>query len=464
MTAGLVDRFREHVARARLLPEPGTALVAVSGGPDSVALLDLLDHVALELGLTLVVAHADHGMQADSRTVGQAVRDLAARFVLPFESVELRLGPGASETVARRARYRWLREVQRTRGARYLVTAHQRDDQVETILWRALKGSGMAGLAGIPARGQGGLVRPLLPFSKTELVAYAAARDLPVHDDPANRDPRHARSWLRAVLLPQLMERFGETVGRDLLRLGRHARADRRGWDRVLQLLPELALRVTSNGVDVARGPLVGYDPAVSRALLAAAARQAGLVLGPEKARRVLGLGAGGSGRRVELGAGWVAEAEFDRLRIHRPREVAPQLLAEPGERGEAVFGEFVVRWEAAAVPEQAALERTGWSTWIGGDEASWELRTPRAGDRMVPLGGVGNRTVRRLLMEARVPRGARQSYPVIARGETILWVPGVCRSAADLPVPGTQGLRLDVIEHGRPAADGRQESRPGGV
>ena len=464
MATGLVDRFRAHLERSRLFPEPGTALVAVSGGPDSVALLDLLDHVAPELGLTLVVAHADHGIRADSRTVARVVKDLAVRFVLPFESVELRLGSDASETVARRARYRWLRDVQRTRGARYLVTAHQRDDQIETILWRALKGSGMAGLAGIPARGQGGLVRPLLPFSKAELARYAAARELPVHDDPANRDPRHARSWLRTVLLPQLAERFGDTVGNDLLRLGRHARADRRAWDRVLQLLPELALRVTSNGFDVARRSLVGYDPNVSRALLVAAARQAGLRLGPRQADRILGLGGGDSGRRVELGAGWVAEAEFDRVRVHRPQDEVPQAVAEPGDRGEAVFGEFVVRWAPESVPENAALERTGWSTWIGADAASWELRTPRAGDRMVPLGGVGRRTVSRLLMEARVPRGARGSYPVIARGDTILWVPGVCRSAADLPVPGTQGLRLDVIEHGRPEADGREAARPGSL
>jgi len=456
----LLERVRAHLGRTALFAEPGMALVAVSGGPDSVALLDLLDHLAPELGLTLAVAHADHGIRADSRTVGRAVRDLAERYVLPFETIELRLGPEATETGARRARYRWLRDVQRIRGARYLVTAHQRDDQIETILWRALKGSGVAGLAGIPARGPRGLVRPLLPFAKADLAAYAAARDLPVHDDPANRDPRHARSWLRTVLVPQLAARFGETVGRDVLRLGRHARMDRRAWDQVLHLLPDLALRITSDGFDVARRPLVGYDPAVSRALLAAAGRQAGIRIGPEKAGRVLGLGVGDSGRRVELGEGWVAEAEFERLRIYRPQEIAPQPVAEPGERGEAVFGEFVVRWEPAAVPEQAALERAGWSTWIGADEASWELRTVRAGDRMVPLGGVGHRPVRRLLMEARVPRGARGSYPVIARGETVLWVPGVCRSAADLPAPGTRGLRLDVIEHGRPEPNGRQEAR----
>src|SRR5207244_13456535 len=114
--ASLLDRFREHLQRARLLTRPGTAIVAVSGGPDSVALLDLLHAVAAERGLALVVAHADHGMQADSRLVGQAVRELATRYRLPFVLGELHLVPDASETVERRARSAWLREVSRRRA------------------------------------------------------------------------------------------------------------------------------------------------------------------------------------------------------------------------------------------------------------------------------------------------------------------------------------------------------------
>ena len=152
-------------------------MVAVSGGPDSVALLDLLHTLAPDLGLSLVVAHADHGIQADSGTVGQAVAALARRYGLPFELGELRLGSEASETAARRARYAWLAEVQRHRAARYLVTAHHSDDQVETIVLRLLRGSGPAGLAGMPARARGGLVRPLLPFTRRDLVVAVVRGD-----------------------------------------------------------------------------------------------------------------------------------------------------------------------------------------------------------------------------------------------------------------------------------------------
>src|SRR5258708_4561802 len=149
LTASLPERFRAHLTRARLFRAPGTALVAVSGGADSVALLDLLHAVAPELGLALVVAHADHGIQAAGRAVGRTVEKLAEQYGLRFETVELHLGPDATETAARRARYGWLREIQHRLGAAYLVTAHHQDDQIETVVLRALRGSAPAGLAGI---------------------------------------------------------------------------------------------------------------------------------------------------------------------------------------------------------------------------------------------------------------------------------------------------------------------------
>src|SRR2546423_11728559 len=104
----LLERLRAHLDRARLFPAPGSAVLAVSGGPAPVALLDLMLAVARERGLSLGVAHADHGIRADSRTVGQSVGELARRAGLPVELGELQLRPRATETAARRARYAWL--------------------------------------------------------------------------------------------------------------------------------------------------------------------------------------------------------------------------------------------------------------------------------------------------------------------------------------------------------------------
>ena len=451
----LPERFRAHVTRARLFRGPGKALVAVSGGADSVALLDLLHGVAPELGLTLVVAHVDHGIQTAGRAVGRTVGKLAEKYGWPFETVELQLGPDATETEARRARYAWLREAQHRLDAAYLVTAHHQDDQIETVVLRALRGSAPAGLAGIAQRGRDGLVRPLLPFTHRVLVEHVAARGLKAHDDPANADPRHLRSWVRATLLPLLIERLGAGVSGDLRRLGRQAAADRRAWDRALQLVPELELQVSSTGFAVARGPLRGYDDSLAVALLRAAARRAGgPVLGPAKARRLVALAGRPSGRRLSLGGGWTAEVAFDRLRVARKMECAAERIVPSGERGSAIFGAFQIDWAPEAAPAPAKVKRGGWTTWVDG--SGWELRAPEKGDELLPLGGVGHRPLRRLLMEARVPRSERASYPVVARGETILWVPGICRSTDGLPAPGTKAVRLDVTQHGTAQADRR--------
>src|SRR2546428_869882 len=251
--ASLLDRFSDHLQRARLLAQPGTAIVAVSGGTDSVALLDLLQAVAAERGLALVVAHADHGIQEASGDVGKWVGGLAARYGLPFELGELNLGPNATETTARRARYASLRQVQRRRAARYLVTAHQQDDQVETVMLRVLRGSAPAGLAGIPARARGGLVRPLLPFTRAQLAAHVAAQGLAVHEDPANRDPRHLRSWIRLELLPLIERRLGAASRADPLRLARAPRPERRASGRLFELRPRLWLQREPRGFRLSR-------------------------------------------------------------------------------------------------------------------------------------------------------------------------------------------------------------------
>ena len=172
----LDSRLLAHVRETGLFPRPGLALLAVSGGEDSVALLDLFSALDADLGLGLALAHVDHGITPGSEDVAEQVLALAVRYEVRGHLVSLALGPDASETGARRERYRALREIQQRLVADYLVTAHHADDQMETVLYRLLRGSAPAGLAGIPARGPQGLVRPLLPFRRTELHEWLLTR------------------------------------------------------------------------------------------------------------------------------------------------------------------------------------------------------------------------------------------------------------------------------------------------
>lgn len=166
-------------------------IVAVSGGVDSVVLLDIMT----KQKLSLVVAHVDHGIRPDSAKDEAFVRTLAKHYDMPFESVKLSLGKSVSEEVARRERYAWLEEVRAKHGAHSIATAHHEDDVFETIAINLLRGTGWRGPSSLrqtPTR-----YRPLLSWSKAQIVGYALDHDLTWREDETNDTFRYLRNRVR---------------------------------------------------------------------------------------------------------------------------------------------------------------------------------------------------------------------------------------------------------------------------
>jgi tRNA(Ile)-lysidine synthase len=190
--------FRAHSLR----PLSGRLLVAVSGGVDSTVLLDALERSAAKLGLTLTVAHVDHAVRADSVADADFVRGLAEARRLPFLGERLD-GSARSEDALRKARYDALARMMAGSGCERLALGHTRDDQVETFLFRLLRGAGPRG-AGAMRFLDGDRVRPLLDVPRGDVLAYARSRGLSWRDDPTNADPRFSRNRLRHQLLPVL--------------------------------------------------------------------------------------------------------------------------------------------------------------------------------------------------------------------------------------------------------------------
>lgn len=201
---GQVARFTAECTR--LWPagdRPGVKLgLAVSGGPDSLALLLLAS--AARPG-AVEAATVDHGLRPEAAAEAEMVAELCARLGVPHRTLAVRLAPGNLQDQARRARYDALGEWARERGAQALATAHHADDQAETVLMRLNRASGLAGLAGIRARGTWPstgltLFRPLLGWRKAELKALVASTGLIPAQDPSNADPRFDRARLRDAL------------------------------------------------------------------------------------------------------------------------------------------------------------------------------------------------------------------------------------------------------------------------
>lgn len=176
-----------------------TWIVAVSGGIDSVVLLDML--VASQTA-ELVVAHVDHGIRDDSHKDAELAKELAEQYGLQFELTELKLGKGASEELARTKRYEWLDGLREKYDAVAVATAHHQDDLLETVVLNLQRGTGWRGLCSL--RETATRKRPMLIMSKASIVSYAIERGLVWREDSTNDDLRYTRNYIRHGVMPRL--------------------------------------------------------------------------------------------------------------------------------------------------------------------------------------------------------------------------------------------------------------------
>lgn len=185
--------------------EPGTYVVAVSGGVDSMALLHALINKCHRSKVRLVIAHLDHGIRPDAREDRQLVQEFAVQHQLPFVYHEARLGPDASEGQARTVRYAFLHTVRQKAGARAIITAHHKDDALETAAHNVFRGTGRSGLSSL--RETAYIKRPLLQIDKEELMSYAKAHGLQWREDSTNTSLAYTRNYIRHQVLPKLSVR-----------------------------------------------------------------------------------------------------------------------------------------------------------------------------------------------------------------------------------------------------------------
>jgi tRNA(Ile)-lysidine synthase len=221
MDKELHERVGDFIRRHRMFGARERVLVACSGGPDSTALTDILRRLDFKLG----VIHVDHRQHQSSSRILESVRRRCRRWKLPFHAVRLDVPPSSSEEILRSERYRAFADLSARHGYGRVATGHTQSDQVETVLMRILRGTGVPGLGGIPAV-RGIFIRPLLECSRDEILAYLRSRRLRWHRDPTNRNQAFLRNRVRHKILPLLRRQVNPSVDRALLRLSAAAARD----------------------------------------------------------------------------------------------------------------------------------------------------------------------------------------------------------------------------------------------
>jgi tRNA(Ile)-lysidine synthase len=443
-------KVRETIARHSMLRGGERVLLAVSGGPDSTAMLSLIRALAEEMRLDLHVGHLDHGWRGAGGTRdAEFVRTMAARHGLPVTVgripasawTERRGRQSSREAVARELRMTFLRETAQAVGASRIALGHTRDDQAESFLMRLLRGAGARGLAGTYPVVDGLFIRPLLDVRRAEILEYLRSRRLPYRIDPTNRDVRLTRNRVRRRLIPLLERDFNPAVvdalsdAAELLRdeeafLEEAAAAafaalvDRRGPGIALRARPLGALpaalqrRVVRRALREARGDLLG----ITRAHVEGPLRMlrepdpgAAITLPDDLLVRL-------EGELLLVGATPPGDGEG------MPATGLEALCPVPGSvslpaldlrlRADLVPGDLPGTALRAAGPNRAFLD----ADLLPGP---LRIRPRRAGDRFVPLGAPGSRKVKSFFIDRKIPAAERSMIPLVLSGDRIAWIVG---------------------------------------
>jgi tRNA(Ile)-lysidine synthase len=393
-------------ARESGLLRPGEpVLVMVSGGGDSVALLD----IAARLGARVSVLHVNYGLREGTAADQALVQRLCDERDIPLAVEQISLPPeGNLQELARDARYALAEQLAEGDYA----AAHTASDQAETVLYRLAVSPGSRALHAMAPR-RARLVRPLLEVTRDELRDYLRGRGLEWREDPSNADRRFARARIRYDVLEALRE-LSPAVERTIGETARQLRDEAEVLDAaVAEALAELG------GPAISLDALKEHPPALQRLILRAlaehAAGPASRPLARREADEILSLGGQGT-KSLDLGGGLRAVAEYGTLRFTRARDPEPPAPVELTVPGRARFGD----WEL-----EARLEGPG-DVAVTDLGSAVTVRAWREGDRMRPAGLGGSKSLQDLFTDRKVPRALRRTLPVVEAGGDIVWVAGV--------------------------------------
>jgi len=404
-------------------------LVMVSGGGDSVALLD----IAVRLGASVTALHVNYGLREGAESDEELVRELAGRLEVPLHVRQVTLpAEGNVQELARDARYSLAEQLAEGDYA----AAHTASDQAETVLYRLAVSPGSRALHGMAPR-RGRLVRPLLEVTREEVRDHLRARGLEWREDPSNADRRFARARIRHDVLDALRE-LSPAAERTIAETARQLREEAELLDAaVAEAVEELG-----GGPALSLDALREFPAALQRLVLRSLA---GRTLSREELTRLLAVGNQGT-VSLDLGGSLRAVAEYGTLRFSRAADAEPPAPVELAVPGRARFGD----WEL-----EARLEGPG-DVAVTDLGPAVTVRAWRDGDRMRPAGLGGTKSLQDLFTDRKVPRALRRTLPVVESGGEIVWVAGVAvdeRFASAAGAPGAVALTAHVPNTRSPAS-----------
>lgn len=438
--AALISRLERTIRQQRLFRPGDTLVVALSGGADSTALLDLLTRLP-GYNLHLIVAHLNHSLRgAESDADQEFCRMTASRYNVPFEVRRIDVQGMASdsglnlEDAGRRARIQFLGEVSSRYDAAAVALAHHADDQAETVLMRLLRGSGMTGLSGMPFRNARGFVRPLLEISRPEIEQYLLGLGLNWREDASNSDTIYLRNRIRHQLLP-LLEEYNPAIRSCLAATASVLSGDEELLAEMTEQAFSRSCRMEDDGIVCSAAKLRMLNIALRRRVLRHGFKQLAGSLDGVSQRHIDAICAlidsDRPNSRLALPQTVTAVREYDRIVLKRADAADPDtgfelLIMEPGIYRLSSGGTITVD-----STKTASFATDSCSVCLDPARVPfpWLVRTFKPGDRMVPFGMSGRKKVKDIFIDRKIPHSGRRRIPLLFCGDDLIWVAGVCAS-----------------------------------
>lgn len=414
--------------------EPGHLLAAVSGGPDSTALLLALAALRDE-GFIVTAAHVNHHLRGEASDADEAfVRALCLEQKIRLEIADGALDPAAIrelgvEAAAREVRYRELKKIRERTGARYILTAHHRDDQAETVLMRIITGSGIERLAGIAPTTADHILRPLLDVPRAELGRYLVDRGIEARLDHTNTESRFLRNRLRNDLMP-LLSQYNPRVSETLARLARQVRERSQAVEHLFSKLSANWVIRTPKASEFILQDLPA-DSWLRRAILWREIRR----LAP----RTRNLSSSDLTRladslhdlkrvSVTKGLELVRRGPTVMLRVIEPAAKPYSRALKPGKPVQLNGAVFHLERSGVAAPPYTDSSRSFQLFQLPADASAetFQLRTRRRGERFQPLGLQREKRLNEFLIDRKIPREQRDHLPLLTWKDEIVWIAGV--------------------------------------
>lgn len=451
----MLERIAQFITRHQMLPARSRVGIAVSGGADSVFLLHALGELAPRWDLQLSVIHIEHGIRGAASIEDAAfVKNLADQCGLPFHihSTNVLAIPGNQEQAARHVRHAFFAQLITAGAADRIATGHTRSDQAETVLYRILRGSGLAGLAGILPVTKEGLVRPLLELDRAEIEAWLRQRNIAWREDASNQNRVYARNRLRHEILPLLRQIFNPALDETLSNMAIVARDEELYWESTLPAQPPAPSPQTLEVSQLTTAP-----PAVARRLIRRAIEAAKGDLRQidfSHVERILEMACSKDGHdRVQL-PGLEVTRSFDWIRFGAAETLsdfvfaldAPVSVELPGSQTRITLQ--VLEKSEIGQACDTVVNELDWQrlTPTNGALPSLELRNWRPGDQYRPAGQSKHQKIKFLFQEARVPLWERGNWPIITYNGTIVWTQRFGAAAEFAASPSTRVvLRVEV-------------------